>query len=77
MAGGSASRLGEIGVPTILLHGGQDKLVPVQNAKMLAEKIPAARLKIWEDAGHNLMMEKAAEVNQELLEHFAAASSAR
>ncbi|MGI8427168.1 MAG: alpha/beta fold hydrolase [Actinomycetota bacterium] len=77
MAGGSVSRLGQITVPTRVLHGGEDKMVPVENGRMLAEKIPGARLRIWEDAGHNVIMEKAAELNEDLIDHFLGASPAR
>ncbi len=45
-------RLGEIGVPTLVLHGTEDRLVAVENAHRLAEAIPRARLVLLEGAGH-------------------------
>jgi 3-oxoadipate enol-lactonase len=45
-------RLARIEAPTLVVHGGQDRMVPVANAKILAERIPGAELRILEDAGH-------------------------
>jgi pimeloyl-ACP methyl ester carboxylesterase len=45
-------RLSEISAPTLVVHGGQDKLQSPQNARLLSEAIPGAELRIWPDAGH-------------------------
>jgi pimeloyl-ACP methyl ester carboxylesterase len=45
-------RLGRLEVPTLVVHGGQDRLIPVANAELLADRIPAARLRILQDSGH-------------------------
>jgi pimeloyl-ACP methyl ester carboxylesterase len=74
-AGGSAARLGEIAVPTLVLHGGDDQLLPVGNAKLLARDIPGARLRIWGDAGHAVNAEYPDDVNAELVAHIQAASA--
>jgi pimeloyl-ACP methyl ester carboxylesterase len=68
--GGTQSRLGEISVPTLVLHGGDDNLVPGENGKLLADAIPGSRFRFWPDAGHALILEHADEVNAELLAHF-------
>jgi pimeloyl-ACP methyl ester carboxylesterase len=73
--GGSASRLGEIAKPTLVLHGGEDLLLPVGNGKILARDIPGARLRIWDDAGHAVNAEYPDEVNAELVAHLEAASA--
>lgn len=73
--GGSAARLGSLSVPTLVLHGGDDMLVPAQNGKLLAEAIPGATLRSWPDAGHALILEHADEVNAELMAHFEKASA--
>jgi 3-oxoadipate enol-lactonase len=44
--------LSRIAVPTLVVHGALDRVVPVANAHLLAERIPGARLRILEDAGH-------------------------
>jgi pimeloyl-ACP methyl ester carboxylesterase len=45
-------RLDRIEVPTLIVHGRHDRLIPVANAELLAERIPSARLRILEDSGH-------------------------
>lgn len=46
------SRLGEIGIPTLVLHGRQDVIAPLAAAETLAARIPDATLVVAEDAGH-------------------------
>ena len=43
-----------ITVPTTIIHGADDPLVPVAAAHDLARKIPGARLRIIEGMGHDL-----------------------
>jgi 3-oxoadipate enol-lactonase len=45
-------RLGDLHVPTLVLHGTEDRMVAVENARRLAEAIPGARLALLEGAGH-------------------------
>jgi 3-oxoadipate enol-lactonase len=45
-------RLAGIGCPTLVLHGTEDRLVSVENARMLADRIPGAELRLLEGAGH-------------------------
>ena len=45
-------RLGEIAVPTLVLHGLNDRLVPYPNGEDLARRIPGARLVSIPDASH-------------------------
>lgn len=44
--------LAEIGVPTLLWQGLQDKMVPVGHARWLAERIPGVEAHIGEEDGH-------------------------
>ncbi|HYZ93933.1 MAG TPA: alpha/beta fold hydrolase [Actinomycetota bacterium] len=74
-AGGSASRLGRIAKPTLVLHGGDDLLLPVGNGRILARDIPGARFRMWDDAGHALNAEYPDEVNAELVGHFESAEA--
>jgi 3-oxoadipate enol-lactonase len=46
------SRLGDIVAPTLVVHGWQDVLQSPQNARMLADAIPGAELRLWPRAGH-------------------------
>jgi pimeloyl-ACP methyl ester carboxylesterase len=45
-------RLDRIRAPTLVVHGARDRIIPVANAHMTAERVPGAKLKILEDAGH-------------------------
>jgi len=73
MMGGTSQRLGDVKSPALVLHGGADVLVPVENGKLIAKGIPGSRLRIWDDAGHALIQEHADEVNEELATHLARA----
>ncbi|HEX4166412.1 MAG TPA: alpha/beta fold hydrolase [Bryobacteraceae bacterium] len=50
----SYRRLPAIQVPTIVIHGDQDRLVPPQNGKIVASRIPGAQFRLIKDAGHIL-----------------------
>jgi 3-oxoadipate enol-lactonase len=56
-----------IGSPTLVIHGAEDRYVPPSNARALARAIPDARLSILDGAGHLVFIERAAEVNREVL----------
>lgn len=43
-------RLGEIGIPTLVVHGRRDLFFPVGNGEATAREIPGARLLILDDA---------------------------
>ena len=64
-------RLGEIRIPTLVMHGALDRIVPAANAQRLADGIAGARLVIFPDAGHAYMTDAAQAANQEVL-HFLA-----
>jgi 3-oxoadipate enol-lactonase len=49
---GTYERLPEIKVPTLIIHGDADRLVPVENARILASRIPNAELVTFKNAGH-------------------------
>ena len=48
------SRLGEIGVPALVVHGTDDPLFPLPHGESLARAIPGARLLVVEGLGHEL-----------------------
>lgn len=74
-AGGSAARLKDIAAPTLVMHGGDDLLLPMKNGEILARDIPGARSRFWPDAGHALNAEYPDEVNAELVSHFESANA--
>jgi pimeloyl-ACP methyl ester carboxylesterase len=45
-------RLDHIVAPTLVVHGEQDLAIPAQNARILAERIPGAELRLQPQAGH-------------------------
>ena len=50
----SWDELGSIAVPTLVVHGDADLLIPSPNGEQLAERIPGARLVLLPGAGHML-----------------------
>jgi pimeloyl-ACP methyl ester carboxylesterase len=61
-------RLGEIQQPVLILHGRQDRMVPVARAEQLEHGLPNARLQILEGAGHQVHSEQFAEVVRLILD---------
>ena len=57
-------RVAGIRSETLVLSGDQDTIVPVQNSRNLAAKIPGAKLYIVEGGGHTFFIERAEEFNQ-------------
>jgi pimeloyl-ACP methyl ester carboxylesterase len=47
-------RLGEIAVPTLVLAGGQDQVVPLASTRLVAERISDARFEVDPDSGHTV-----------------------
>jgi pimeloyl-ACP methyl ester carboxylesterase len=55
-------RLGAITQPVLLIHGRQDRMVPVQRAEELAAGLPHTELAILDPAGHQVHSEQFATV---------------
>lgn len=64
LAHDTEGRLGDLQAPVLVLHGGQDRVVPVGNAELLAQRIPGARLHIFPEAGHLFLWERSDQANQ-------------
>ena len=47
----------QVDVPTLVVHGDADVIVPVENGRMLAARLPNARYVELAGHGHNLMLE--------------------
>jgi pimeloyl-ACP methyl ester carboxylesterase len=62
-------RLGEIRAPTLVLHGTEDPLFPIEHALVLEREIPGARLVRIERMGHELPREVWDVVVPEILRH--------
>jgi pimeloyl-ACP methyl ester carboxylesterase len=48
------SRLAEVNVPTLLVWGGRDPIVPVRQAYAAARVIPDCQVKVFKNRGHNV-----------------------
>ncbi|HEY2180064.1 MAG TPA: alpha/beta fold hydrolase [Solirubrobacteraceae bacterium] len=48
--------LGEL--PTLVIHGTADELLPVQNGRVIASRIPGSQLEIFDGVGHMFVWER-------------------
>jgi 3-oxoadipate enol-lactonase len=53
----TSARLGQIELPTLVIHGTVDELLPVANGRQIAELIPGARLEVLDGIGHMFFVE--------------------
>ena len=54
-------QLADVGVPTQVLHGTDDRVLPVENGRLLAERLPNATYPPIEGAGHVCNLERPGE----------------
>ena len=66
------SRIDQITAPTLVIHGETDRLVPSANARLIAEKIPAAKLVLIPHASHIFETDQPAVAHQAILQFLAA-----
>jgi pimeloyl-ACP methyl ester carboxylesterase len=60
------NRLAEIAVPTLLVWGSRDPIVPVKHAYQAAKVIPDCRVKVFENRGHNVHRDELEEFSSTL-----------
>ena len=60
-------RLVAIAVPTLVLHGAEDRIWPLANGEYLARHIAGAELAVLADCGHMLMIERPQAFNEAVL----------
>jgi len=63
-------KLSAIHVPTLVLTGDADRLVPHRNSERLAASIPGAKLVVLPGAGHAFPFEREEETADALIRHF-------
>ena len=51
-------RLPQIRAPTLIIHGDQDLLIPVENAEVLKERISGSQVRLMPGVGHMFFWEK-------------------
>ena len=64
-------RLPSLAVPTLVVHGAQDRLVVPANGEKIAAAVPGSRLELVDGANHVLTTDRTDEVNALLLAWFA------
>jgi pimeloyl-ACP methyl ester carboxylesterase len=57
-------RVSDIAAPTLVITGDSDVIVPAQNSRNLAAKIPAAELSVIKNGSHTFFIEQADEFNR-------------
>jgi pimeloyl-ACP methyl ester carboxylesterase len=65
-------RLSRIDVPTMVVHGAHDRIIPVENARIMAASLPDSRLRILDESGHLYATEEP-EVDDEIAAFLAGA----
>jgi pimeloyl-ACP methyl ester carboxylesterase len=65
---GTGPRLPGVGVPTLVIAGDRDRMVPPANAEFLARTIPGARLVVVPGAGHVIFTDQPQAVTDAMLE---------
>lgn len=68
-------RLPALTTPTLLIHGAQDTLVPLNCAQEAARRLPRARLDVFEGCGHWLPRDAPERFNQAVLDFVAPAKA--
>jgi len=64
------SRLGEISMPTLIIHGTEDPLIPIDHGMLLADNIPGAKKLILRGVGHEIPDELLIEIIPAMSAHF-------
>jgi 3-oxoadipate enol-lactonase len=70
------SRLHQIRVPTLVIHGDCDRLIPSRNGEILAERIPGARLVLLPQAGHVFLTDQPERSQTEIIGFLSQQSAA-
>jgi 3-oxoadipate enol-lactonase len=52
------TRLPQLTMPTLVLHGTADQMVPVENGRLIASQIPESDLEIFDGVGHLFFWER-------------------
>jgi pimeloyl-ACP methyl ester carboxylesterase len=52
------AQLGGLDMPTLVIHGTADQMIPAASGELIAERIPGARLELLEDVGHMFWWEQ-------------------
>jgi pimeloyl-ACP methyl ester carboxylesterase len=75
--GSRLKALGELSIPTLVIHGDSDPLFPLEAGQELANAIPGATLKVIERLGHDLPEPLIEEIADLVLDHVHSAKAKR
>ena len=64
----ACSRLQNISSPTLILTGSEDVLIPPENAKVMAQRIPDAQMIAIDDGGHLFLIEQSEQFNEAVID---------
>jgi pimeloyl-ACP methyl ester carboxylesterase len=73
----TSERLSDLRVPTLVVHGTEDEMLPVVNAEVIAAHIPGARLEILDGAGHLFFWEQPRRSAELVREHAGVSAGER
>ncbi len=65
----TSARLPNLTIPTLVLHGTVDRVLPYLNGPLISSLIPGARLETYEDVGHMFWWEQPGRTAELLREH--------
>ena len=77
LSGDRTAALGKLSLPTLVIHGDADPLIPVDGGRATARAIPGARLEIIAGMGHELPRAVWPRVIDDLVALAASAGGAR
>jgi 3-oxoadipate enol-lactonase len=72
----TSARLPALALPTLVIHGDEDQMLPVQNGRLIASLIPGSRLEILAGVGHVFWWEQPARSAELVRAHALAATGA-
>jgi 3-oxoadipate enol-lactonase len=77
MAWEAYNRLAQISAPTLVIHGENDRLVPPENGKLIAGRIPGAKLVVIPRASHIFTTDQPEAAHRTILEFLDAQATRR
>lgn len=65
----STGWLGDLDLPTLVLHGTADRVLPVENGEQIHDVLPESELSLYDGGSHLFFIEEADAVTAEIREH--------
>ena len=69
--------LGDVAVPALVMHGTDDRVLPVENGRQVHAHLPDSTLELYDDGSHLFFAEEADAVTEDLREHVERVEAAR